>query len=139
MKQLFILIALAFVINAGAQTTAVEVKRGVYGPKILTSKSSKHMIWRYAKPVSINTPVVFDYPNVTVGDCTYKLTENVGDTTTSTYDLYVSRCVDNTNSVGLLSIIIYKDGSYYLSIRYGDVMKIYTLKSNYYEMGNNRQ
>ena len=136
MKQLFILIALAFVMNAGAQTMAVEVKRGVYGPK-LRNGNPKYSVWRYAKPVSINTLVVFDYPNVTVGDCTYKLTENVGDTTTSTYDLYVSRCVDNTNSVGLLSIIIYKDGSYYLSIRYGNVMKIYTLKSNYYEMGNN--
>jgi len=136
MRNILHIIALLFSLNVCAQTTAVEVKRGVYGPKILTSKSSKHMIWRFAKPVSINTLVVFDYPNVTVGDCTYKLTENVGDTTTSTYDLYVSRCVDNTNSVGLLSIIIYKDGSYYLSIRYGNVMKIYTLKSNYYEMGS---
>ena len=129
MKQLFILIALAFVINAGAQTTAVQVQHGKYINKQ----------WKYNAPKVTNIPVTLDYPNVTVGDSTYKLTANVGDTTTSTYNLYVSHCVNNKNAVGTLAICIYNDGSYYLSVSYGNLIRRYTLKYNDYEMGNNKQ
>ena len=129
MKQLFILIALAFTINAGAQTTAVKLQHGKYINKQ----------WKYNAPQVTSIPVVFDYPKVTVGDSTYKLIDNVGDTTTSTYNLYVSHCVNNKDVVGLLSISIYNDGSYYLSVSYGNLIRRYTLKYNDYEMGNNRQ
>ena len=128
MKQLFIIIALAFTMNAGAQTTAVTLQHGKYINKQ----------WKYNKPLVTSIPVVFDYPHVSVGDSTYKLTANVGDTTTSTYNLYVSHCVNNKNAVGLLSISIYNDGSYYLSVAYGNLIRRYTLKYNDYEMGNNR-
>jgi hypothetical protein len=127
MKQLFIIIALAFTMNAGAQTTAVTLQHGKYINKQ----------WKYNKPLVTSIPVVFDYPHVSVGDSTYKLTDNVGDTTTSTYNLYVSHCVNNNNAVGLLSISIYNDGSYYLSVAYGNLIRRYTLKYNGYEMGNN--
>ena len=127
MKQLFILIALAFVMNAGAQTTAVKVEQGRYINKQ----------WKYNKPIVANIPVVFDYPCVTVGDSTYRLTNNIGDTATATYDLYASYCVNDKSVIGVMGIIIYKDGAYYLSISYGNLIRRYTLKYNGYEMGNN--
>jgi len=68
MKQLFILIALAFTMNAGAQTTAVTLQHGKYINKQ----------WKYNKPLVTSIPVVFDYPCVTVGDSTYKLVDNIG-------------------------------------------------------------
>ena len=128
MKQLFILIALAFTVSASAQTTAVKLQHGKYINKQ----------WKYNAPKVTSIPVTFDYPNVTVGDSSYKLIDNVGDTTTSTYNLYVSHCVNNKDAVGLLSISIYNDGSYYLSVSYGNLIRRYTLKNNDYEMGNNR-
>jgi hypothetical protein len=129
MKQLFILIALAFTVSASAQTTAVKLQHGKYINKQ----------WKYNAPQVTSIPVVFDYPHVIVGDSTYKLIDNVGDTTTPTYNLYVSHCVNNKDAVGLLSISIYNDGSYYLSVSYGNLIRRYTLKNNDYEMGNNRQ
>jgi len=127
MKQLFVLIALAFVMNAGAQTTAVKVEQGRYINKQ----------WKYNKPTVANIPVVFDYPCVTVGDSTYRLTNNIGDTTTATYDLYASHCVNDKSVIGVMGIIVYKDGAYYLSISYGNLIRRYTLKYNNNEMGNN--
>lgn len=127
MKQLFILIALAFVMNAGAQTTAVKVEQGKYINKQ----------WVYKAPKVTNIPVVFDYPCLNVGDSTYTLKDNIGDTTTATYSLYVSHCVNNKNVLGVVGICIYNDGAYYISVSYGDLVKKYTLKYNSHEMGNN--
>lgn len=128
MRHILFITALAFSVIAGAQTTAVEIQHGKY-----TNKQ-----WKFNKPIMTNMNVVFDYPCVSVGDSTYQLTSNMGDTTTSMYSLYVSHCVNNKNAVGVLAISIHTDGSYYLSVTYGNLIKRYTLKNNDYEMGNNK-
>jgi hypothetical protein len=129
MRNILHILALLFSLNVCAQTTAVQVQHGKYINKE----------WKYNKPIITNMNVLFDYPCVSVGDSTYQLTSNIGDTTTSMYSLYVSHCLNNKNVVGVLAISIYTDGSYYLSVTYGNLIRRYTLKNNDYEMGNNRQ
>jgi hypothetical protein len=127
MRNILHILALLFSLNVCAQTTAVQVQHGKYINKE----------WKYNKPIITNMNVLFDYPCVSVGDSTYQLTSNIGDTTTSMYSLYVSHCLNNKNVVGVLAISIYTDGSYYLSVTYGNLIRRYTLKNNDYEMGNN--
>jgi hypothetical protein len=128
MRNILHILALLFSLNVCAQTTAVQVQHGKYINKE----------WKYNKPIITNMNVLFDYPCVSVGDSTYQLTSNIGDTTTSMYSLYVSHCLNNKNVVGVLAISIYTDGSYYLSVTYGNLIRRYTLKNNDYEMGNNK-
>jgi signal peptidase I len=126
MKQLLIIIALAIVTTASAQSTAVKLQQGKYINKA----------WKYSAPKVTDIPVLFDYPCVTVGDSTYRVISNVGDTSTATYDLYISNCVNDKNVAGIMSISVYKNGEYYLSLSYGNLIRRYTLKYNNYEMGN---
>jgi hypothetical protein len=126
MKQLLIIIALAFVTNAHAQSVAIKLQEGRYINKV----------WKYNAPKAVNIPVLFDYPRVVVGDSTYTITSNVGDTSTANYSLYISNCVNNKNVAGVIGISVYKDSSYYLSVTYGNLIRRYTLKYNIYEMGN---
>jgi len=103
-----------------AQYTAVKRQDGVYINKE----------WKFNTPVIANIPVVFNYPIVAVGDSTYKIIDNMGDTTMPTYKLYLSHSLTIQGAIGVLAITEYNDGVYHLSVSYGDAMKRYILQDN---------
>ena len=103
-----------------AQYTAVKMEDGVYINKD----------WKFNTPVVVNLPVIFHYPLVVVGDSTYKIIDNIGDTTMPAYKLYVSHSITIQGAIGVLAITEYRDGVYHLSISYGDVMRRYILQAN---------
>jgi hypothetical protein len=119
MKKIMFILFTFSTFTTFAQYTAVKIEDGVYINKE----------WKFNAPMIANIPVVFNYPLVVVGDSTYKIIDNMGDTTMPTYKLYVSHCITTQGSIGVLAITEYNDGVYYLSVSYGDVMRRYILQA----------
>lgn len=120
MKKIMFIVFTLITLTTFAQYTAVKMEDGVY----------INRDWKFNTPVVVNLPVIFHYPLVVVGDSTYKIIDNIGDTTMPAYKLYVSHSITIQGAIGVLAITEYRDGVYHLSISYGDVMRRYILQAN---------
>lgn len=120
MKKIMFILLTFSTLTTFAQYTAVKMEDGVY----------INRDWKFNTPVVVNLPVIFHYPLVVVGDSTYKIIDNIGDTTMPAYKLYVSHSITIQGAIGVLAITEYRDGVYHLSISYGDVMRRYILQAN---------
>ena len=120
MKKIMFILLTFSTLTTYAQYTVVKIEDGIY----------INRDWKFNTPVVVNLPVIFHYPLVVVGDSTYKIIDNIGDTTMPAYKLYVSHCITTQGAIGVLAITEYRDGVYHLSISYGDVMRRYILQAN---------